>query len=200
MTALSPESDDSTTVRVLTQAELLAFRDGAFRRSRVQFVTMICSGQPAHSHRFKRLLQSGLTDDGSFGSVYYQTAPDQWSPFVICPSADCNSFMDEERYASTSAQVRESDRYVAFISADGKRIAPPGLKDGPGFEQCRARRLALGYRMVEAKNFRDLDKFDAIRAEQTGNHVYHEMNFDPATRQFREDDESYDDTDMSRDY
>lgn len=171
---------------------------GAFQHARIMFVNMVCSGPSHHPRRLKKRVIFGSADDGSFGSAYYLVAPDIWSPAPVCDK--CDSFLDEERFLSTSVQVRESDRAVFFVSSDGQRVAVPGVRDGRGFEESKARRLSQGYTVVEPKTMRDIDRLDRIRAAQTGNDAYNEMNYNAGTREVRQSSDEYDDTDMTRDY
>jgi hypothetical protein len=86
-----------------------------------------------------------------------------------------------ETYNPSLQTVPERERFVAWLSPDGERLAVPGVSDAA----MPARYRQAGYQRVEGYSVRDLDKFDQIRARQTGNIVHNEMNYDAATRRHR---------------
>jgi hypothetical protein len=165
-------------------------------RTRVEHRAFICKGD-GH-HHFSTAVKLSTKDDGTklertavFLLASADGRPASWQPLPLCPT--CEALSEEEStYNPGMATVPESERFVAFLSPDGKRLAVPGDASKPMREQLHA----WGYRKVTAHSMRDMDRLATIREGQTGNTVDPEMNYEPETRQWRED-APYDPDDMT---
>lgn len=118
-----------------------------------------------------------------------------WLPVPKCPYFGCTFVGDPltDPTLSTSrefAQIPEAERFYAWLSPDGARIAPPGYRGAPMPDRYKR----AGYMVVEASNLAQMDRLEAVRSAQTGNMVYHEMgHFDEPTRDARARAEASDD-------
>lgn len=174
--------------------------DGKIVRVRIVHRDFICKG--AEHHKFRAAVKVGVVDDGTeversaeFLVIRNSAAPFQantaWIGLPVC--LECGAIAEEaSTYNPDTAQVPESERTVAFLSADGTQIAIPGKRDAPMAE----RYAVAGYRRIEAHSMRDIDRMQAIRERQTGNTVDNEMNYEPESRKWH-DEAPYDSEDMS---
>lgn len=164
-------------------------------RTRIEYRSFVCPD----GHEFRCACKLLLAADGKMEEFF---APNSilggpgkygWLPIPKCPAPDCLGIGDEQSDVrasySPAAQVPESQRFYAWLAPDGSSISVPGYHGA----KMPARYVHAGYIPVEAHNLRDLDRFERIRERQTGNHVYNEMNFDPATRKERQEAEYSDD-------
>lgn len=100
-----------------------------------------------------------------------------WSPLPICP--DCGSIAEERStYDPSLAAIPAAERTLVWLSPDGQRVAVPGNRDAI----MPSRYVVAGYRPLEAHSMRDIDRIEQIRAAQTGNDVFSELNFDAERR------------------
>lgn len=161
-------------------------------RTTVQYRDFICKGE-SH-HRFRSAVRLQVADDGNAIERSAQFMPlgaDGWSALPLCIS--CDGIAEErETYDPSLAAVPEKERFEAWLSPDGQRLAVPGKRGAV----MPDRYVAAGYRRVEAHSMRDQDRLDAIRARQTGNEVYSEMNFSHESRRWHEE-APYDSEDMT---
>lgn len=154
-------------------------------RSQIKYQSFRCPD----GHEFRLLVISRREADDQF-ELWYQLAGDHLLPVPKCPVENCLLIGDELGEGARSyAQVPESERFEAWLSPDGQLLSVPGEKGKPMPERYRR----AGYQRVQASNIRDLDRFDRIRARQTGNDAYNEMNYNPAQRREREEAEYSDD-------
>lgn len=184
----------------------------ASRRTRIQHRDFICKGE-AH-HAFRAAVRLQVADDGttvesgaqfkpfSSGIAVKETFPagatlvtgallPGWTGLPICPT--CDSIAEErETYDSSLATVPSTERFTAWLSPDGQRVAVPGRRDA----LMPSRYVAAGYRPIEAHSMRDLDRIEQVRAAQTGNEVFSEMNFSESTRVWH-DERDYDPDSMT---
>jgi hypothetical protein len=152
------------------------------RRTQIQFRTLICKS--SDHHKFRAAVRLQTSDDGSSieRSAEFRAGRSPWSPLPICPS--CSSLAEEDStYDPLSASVPESERFLAWLSPDGQRVAVPGKRGAMMPERYRA----SGYRAIEASSIRDFDRIERIREAQTGNETSSEMNFSAETRRWRMD-------------
>lgn len=131
-------------------------------------------------------------DSDEYEEFYRALNSDHWLPVPKCPAPDCLLAGDELSDALSTRefiQVPESERLYVWLSPDGQRVPVPGYRGAKMPERYRR----AGYTPFEASNLRDLDRIDRIRAAQTGNTVYNEMNFSAGTRAARQRAEYSDD-------
>lgn len=155
------------------------------RRSRIVVRELLCSS--ASHHKFRASVRSsreiGASEDSSrvIGAEFQPLGQAQWSATALCP--ECSALAYELRFYDPSlATIPENERAAFWLSPDGQRLAVPGRSDAPMPE----RYVAAGYVRVEAQSMRDLEKFGEIRAAQTGNTVYSEMNYSAEEREWRQ--------------
>lgn len=153
-------------------------------RTRVQFRDMICKG--VDHHHLRAMLRLRTTDDGKdierSAEFWFAAAPLLWQSLPICPM--CGAIAEEAAtYDPSTAAIPESERMEVWISPDGKTVAVPGVKG----KVMPDRYAVRGYRKLEAHSMRDIDRIESIRAAQTGNEVFSELNFDAERRKWHED-------------
>lgn len=154
------------------------------RASAVRVKTLIrefrCHSTQAHI--FKCLVRTRqITDPFSEEISYQLLGTAAYAPIPICPQ--CGHSADRlEFYDPQLAAVPESDRFVAWLSPDGKQLSVPGNNSAAMPERYKL----AGYIRVEAHSIRDIDRLDSIRARQTGNTVANEINYDPESRKHRD--------------
>lgn len=144
-------------------------------RTRIRYVDYTC---PA-GHQFKCVVASRIIDADHYEEFYQPVGLYVELPVPKCPAQDCN-FIGETDAAAARAfmVVPAEERFEAWLSPDGEKLAVPPIKGRDMPERYRR----AGYIKVEAMNMRDQDRFDRIRARQTGNDVWSEMNYSPASR------------------
>jgi hypothetical protein len=156
------------------------------RQTRIRYTDFIC---PA-GHSFRAAESISYRAESHLELLYRTDAGPQWLPIPKCPTAGC-PLVGEERSTvlrSGFAQVPESERFECWVGPAGE-VSVPGAKGKPMPERYRR----AGYTLVEAHSVRDIDKLDRMRARQTGNDAYHEMNYGPAARREREQADYNDD-------
>lgn len=165
------------------------------RRTTVQTRDYICKGSDHHRYRGFARLQ--VTDAGQVSERLAEFRPlgtpsAVWSRLPICPS--CSAIAEESAtYDPATATVPSSERFVAWLSPDGQRLAVPGRSDATMPDRYRV----SGYRPVEAHSVRDFDRLSDIRAAQTGNEIIPEVVcFDEESRRWH-DEADYDPDDMT---
>ena len=170
-------------------------------RSRITVREFLCSGDAHHRIRFsvRSTREIAATEDSSrhAGATYQPLGSSRWSATPVCP--ECSALAFELRFYDPSlAQIPASERTTFWLSADGQRLAVPGRNDALMPE----RYVAAGYRKVEAASLRDLERFSEIRAAQTGNTVYSEMNYSAAEREWHDSAELETDSEeaLTRDF
>lgn len=166
------------------------------RRTRIEHRDFICKSD--EHHRFRVSVRLQTADDGqtiehsadfrpvqrSSASTRYSAHIDRRSRLPLCP--ECGSIAEESTtYDPSLATVPAAERMQVWLSPDGRRVSIPGKRDAI----MPSRYVASGYRLIEAHSMRDLDRIEAIRAEQTGNEVFSEMQFDRERRQLHEESE-----------
>lgn len=146
--------------------------------------TFICRGPS--SHRFSALVRSST--ELRMGETIPRTASFQpigtsvWLPAPICQSPHCGFLsVQQELYDPKAAAIPEQDRFVAWLSPDGTKIRVPGRNDA----SMAPRYVRAGYTRVVGSSLQDLDRFDSIRAAETGNDVSNEMNYSEPERLHR---------------
>lgn len=154
------------------------------RRTRVAIREFICQ-TGGHKLKFVVRAQEEISSSGrvpksaEFKSLESRIGRTDWFPIPVC---HCGSICDElEFYNPGLLSVPASERAMFWLSPDGQRLAVPGKNTASMPERYRR----AGYVEVHAASFQDLDRFDSIRARQTGNDVANEMNYDKSTREFR---------------
>lgn len=160
------------------------------RRTQIRYRDFICKGDDHHAYRGVVALET--SDDGGLieRSASFGTGR-EWSGLPICPI--CNALAEERAtYDPSMAAIPEAERFQAWLSPDGKRVAVPGKRNA----QMPERYLVAGYRTIEAQSMRDFDRIEHIRAEQTGNDVVSEMNYSAEERKWH-DDAPYDPDSMT---
>lgn len=165
-------------------------------RTRITHRDYRCRGPLSHAHRFR--ITHRTNGDATTSSFYEALQPGRVHiprsplplPIPLCPL--CDFLCDDAAEFTGFVAVPESERFSAWLSPDGERLSVPGNRDA----SMPKRYVSAGYMRVEARGTRDLDRLDAIRARQTGNDAYNEMNYNPTERQWRED-APYDPDDMT---
>jgi hypothetical protein len=166
------------------------------RMTRVTVRAFICRGPMAHP--FSALVRSSVElhigERIPVDSEFQLLGSAAWLPLPLCPAHACG-FTGEQRelYNPAMATIPAGERFTAWLAPDGSKLAVPGRNDAV----MPARYVRAGYIKVEGHSMLDLDRFDAIRARQTGNDVSHEMNYDAHERQHRrESDPDFDSEDV----
>lgn len=173
---------------------------GAIRRTRIEHQDFICKGD--EHHRFRAAVKMSTSDNGDAierSAEFMVTTADKasrwygWLTIPMCPVLGCDSIAEESAtYDPALATVPAAERMQVWLSPDGRRVSVPGKRDAV----MPSRYLAAGYRTIEAHSMRDIDRIEAIRAEQTGNEVFSELNFDESRRRWHQEAD-YDPEDMS---
>lgn len=177
-------------------------------RTRIQFRQFRCpaghefraacrSVRKASSEEYEEFYRTNRQYDYVHGKEVRPDGPPdhKWLPVPKCPQEGCPLIGDPLTDPTTStfrefAQIPEAERFYAWLSPDGTRVAPPGYRGAPMPERYKR----AGYMVVEASNLAQLDRLEAVRSAQTGNMAYNEMgHFDEPTRQARERAEYSDD-------
>lgn len=149
-------------------------------RTRLSYRDFVC---PA-GHTFKCAVASRLTDSDRVELFYQPIGMYAELPIPKCPRANCTLIGEEEGNSGRSyMQVPSEERFEAWLSPDGQWLSVPTEKG----REMPQRYKNAGYIKVEATNIRDLDRFDSIRARQTGNEVWNEMNYSPGARREHEE-------------
>lgn len=170
-------------------------------RTRIEFRQFKC----ADGHEFRAACKSVLIVGTDQYEEFYKAVHTNgvlvnvvpvafhWLPVPKCPYEGCQLIGDlltDPTASRSAAQVPESERFYAWLSPDGERVAVPGYRGAKMPERYRR----AGYMVVEAANLPQLQRLEQVRARQTGNSTYHEMSsFDAATRAARERAEYSDD-------
>lgn len=149
-------------------------------RATIRYASMCC----AAGHRYRSAIRQHVAGD-ELSAEFRAQSTERWLPIAKCPVPDCPQTADElidPAGPHEMVDIPAGERFYAWLSPDGQRLSVPGY---PGAKMPE-RYVRAGYIPVEAHSLRDLDRFDQIRARQTGNDVYNEMNHTPASRRVRE--------------
>jgi hypothetical protein len=146
--------------------------------------TFMC---PKMGHKFQALVRR--REHSATGELVSQFQPINragggWFAMPVCHEHHVSG-IEEQFYDPAMQVVPEKERFVAWLSPDGERLAVPGAADARMPDRYRL----AGYQRVEGFSMMDLDRFDKIRARQTGNIVHNEMNYGSIERRHRELDE-----------
>ncbi len=159
-------------------------------RTRIQYLQFICGAGHQFSMPCKQRVRVDKPDEVE---QVYQRGEGNWLPVPKCPVDDCPLIgepIPDPASTRSFAQVPESERFQAWLSPDGERVAVPGYRGAKMPERYRR----AGYMTVEASNLTQLQRLEQVRAAQTGNSAYHEMSsFDSASRAARAQAEYSDD-------
>jgi hypothetical protein len=153
-------------------------------RMRIVLRDFICQFDKSHRTQFaiRTTHEVNLNSRTPMGAEFKPVSgphSSRWWPIPLC---QCGSLCTElELYNPGLVSVPQSERAMFWLSPDGQRLAVPGNNAASMPERYRR----AGYLQVTAASFSDLDRFDSIRAAQTGNDVANEMNYDSATRTYR---------------
>lgn len=149
-------------------------------RTHIAYRDFICPAQ----HAFKCAVATRFID-ADHCEIYYQPLGIYAElPIPKCPAPGCTLIGEESAQAARSmAQVPAEERFQAWLSPDGSKVAVPMYRG----REMPMRYKNAGYITVEAANIRDLDRLDRIRSAQTGNDAYNEMNYSPAQRREHEE-------------
>lgn len=168
------------------------------RSTHISVRSFICRGPLAHP--FTCLVRSSvelrLGERIPFRAAYQHLGRSSWLPMPICPIIHCGFLGEQtELYDPLSASIPEKDRFVAWLSPDGSKLAVPAHNSA----DMPPRYVRAGYTKVVGHSLHDLDRFDAIRALQTGNDVASEMNYsEPERRHRREHVPNHDAEDIGK--
>lgn len=163
------------------------------RRTRIRIADFTCFAEDRHE--FLLVVRIATSDDGSTAapkhSAEYMNASTGgvgWQPSPICPACGAPAEESGGLLNRSFVSAPAAERLQVWLSPDGQRVAIPGRRDATMPERYKA----AGYRTVEAASTRDLARIEEIRGQQVGGVAENEMNFDPETRAWHDDDMSYD--------